>query len=220
MDAARSDRAALITNMGGGLMGLVFAAIHPDRLRALVIVDGWAMARVGSDYPIGLAPEEVRRRVEQTDVGWGKGFMLDSFAPSMRSVPGLREAWARYERFAASPGVARAMIANLLDAAMADTRRPDRVRAAAPPRSAVAAVAAVAFCSSHPPDSRPSPPPAAPTCSQRQLRRFSVPGFATGRPQVRGERRNPPLAATVGKPAGTDGTGPSSKRPSPPAARS
>lgn len=114
MDAARSDRAALITTMGGGLMGLVFAAIHPDRLRALVIVDGWARARAGSDYPMGLSREEIRRRVEQTE-GWGKGYMLDSFAPSMRGVPGLREAWARYERFAASPGVARAMIANLLE---------------------------------------------------------------------------------------------------------
>jgi class 3 adenylate cyclase len=33
----------------------------------------------------------------------------------MRAVPGLREAWARYDRFAASPGVARAMIGNLLE---------------------------------------------------------------------------------------------------------
>jgi class 3 adenylate cyclase len=41
--------------------------------------------------------------------------MLDQFAPSMRGVPGLRQAWARYERFAASPGVAHAMIANLLE---------------------------------------------------------------------------------------------------------
>ncbi len=52
---------------------------------------------------MGLSPEEIRRRVEQTETGWGKGFMLDSFAPSMRGVPGLRETWARYERFAASP---------------------------------------------------------------------------------------------------------------------
>jgi class 3 adenylate cyclase len=114
MDAARSERAALITTLGGGLMGLVFAATHPDRLRALVITDGWARVRVGRDYPIGLSPEEIRRRVEQTDM-WGKGLMLDTFAPSMRGVPGLREAWARYERFAASPGVARAMIRNLLE---------------------------------------------------------------------------------------------------------
>jgi class 3 adenylate cyclase len=115
MDAARSDRAALITTLGGGLMGLVFAATHPDRLRALVVVDGWARARAAPDYPVGLSSEDVRRRVEQTETGWGRGVMLDSFAPSMRAIPGLREAWGRYERFAASPGVARAMISNLLE---------------------------------------------------------------------------------------------------------
>jgi class 3 adenylate cyclase len=115
MDAARSDRATLITTLGGGVMGLVFAAVHPDRLRGLVIVDGWARARADADYPIGLSPEEVARRVEQSEMSWGQGMMLDAFAPSMRGIPGLREAWARYERFAASPGVAQTMIANLLE---------------------------------------------------------------------------------------------------------
>jgi class 3 adenylate cyclase len=115
MDAAGSHRAVLITTLGGGLMGLVFAAFHPERLRALVVVDGFARARAAPDYPVGLSPQEVARRNEQTETSWGRGMMLDNFAPSMRAVPGLREAWARYERFAASPGVARAMIGNLLE---------------------------------------------------------------------------------------------------------
>ncbi len=115
MDAARSDRAALITTLGGAPMGLVFAATHPERLRALVVIDGWARARAASDYPFGHSPEEFERRRTQAENGWGKGMMLDNFAPTMRSVPGLRDAWARYERFAASPGVARAMIRNLLE---------------------------------------------------------------------------------------------------------
>lgn len=115
MDAARVDRAALVTTLGGGLMGLVFAATYPDRLRALVLVDGWARARVDTDYPFGLSAEAIDRRLELTASGWGQGAMMDSFAPSMRAVSGLRAAWARYERFAASPGVARAMIGNLLD---------------------------------------------------------------------------------------------------------
>jgi class 3 adenylate cyclase len=115
MDAAGSERAALITTLGGGLMGLVFAATHPDRLRALIVVDGFARARADADYPIGLSPTKIDRKLQQTEVGWGRAMMLDSFAPSMRAVPGLRESWARYERFAASPGVAGAMIRNLLD---------------------------------------------------------------------------------------------------------
>jgi class 3 adenylate cyclase len=115
MDAARIDRAVLITTLGGALMGLVFAATHPDRLRALIVVDGWARARTDTGYAIGLSPAEIDRRLEQTEIGWGHGAMLDSFAPSMRAVPGLRESWARYERFSASPGVAAAMIRNLLN---------------------------------------------------------------------------------------------------------
>lgn len=115
MDAARSDRAVLITTLGGGLMGLVFAATHPERLRALIVVDGWARARKDSDYPVGLSNEEIDRRLDHMATGWGQGVMLDSFAPSMRAVPGLRESWARYERYAASPGVAAAMIGNLLN---------------------------------------------------------------------------------------------------------
>ena len=107
MDAARSDRAALITTLGGALMGLVFAASHPDRLRALVVVDGWARFRADADYPIGFSPAESARRLEQTEAGWGRGVMLDSFAPSMRGVPGLRESWSRYERLAASPVLPR-----------------------------------------------------------------------------------------------------------------
>jgi class 3 adenylate cyclase len=114
LDAAGSDRAALITTLGGGLMGLVFAATHPDRLRALIVVDGWARARVDADYPIGLSDAETSRR-GVAEMTWGQGLTLDAFAPSMRAVPGMRESWARYERFSASPGVSRAMIENLLN---------------------------------------------------------------------------------------------------------
>src|SRR3954454_1036988 len=87
MDAAGSERAALITTLGGAVMGLVFAAVHPDPLRALVVVDGWARAGAAADYAIGLSPQEIARRVEQSSTGWGRGMMLDAFAPSMRAVP-------------------------------------------------------------------------------------------------------------------------------------
>jgi pimeloyl-ACP methyl ester carboxylesterase len=42
MDSASCSDAALITTMAGTMMGVVFAASHPDRVRSLVIVDGFA----------------------------------------------------------------------------------------------------------------------------------------------------------------------------------
>jgi class 3 adenylate cyclase len=95
------------------MTGLVFAASHPDRVRALVIVNGLARLSLAPDYPEGQPIDQFQRLAEQTETGWGRGMALDIFAPSMRSVPGLREAWSRYERAAASPGTAAAMLRNM-----------------------------------------------------------------------------------------------------------
>jgi class 3 adenylate cyclase len=110
MTAASSDRAALIANIGGAITSLVFAASHPDRLSALVIVDGFARIRSAPDYPVGMSDEEVARELDLIEPNWGRGLMLDIFAPSMRGVPGLRDTWARFERMATSPGSARAIV--------------------------------------------------------------------------------------------------------------
>jgi class 3 adenylate cyclase len=113
LDAAGAGRAVLIATLAGTVMGLLFAATHPDRVQALVIVDGFARALAAPDYPAGQADEEFERRIDQVRSSWGRGLMLHAFAPGMRREPGLRDAWARYERFAASPGSAIAMVRNL-----------------------------------------------------------------------------------------------------------
>jgi len=110
MEAARSDRAALIANIGGAITGLVFAAAYPQRLSSLVVVDGFARVQAAPDYPEGMPAEAVQRALALVEPNWGRGLMLDIFAPSMRGVPGLREAWARFERLATSPGSARAFV--------------------------------------------------------------------------------------------------------------
>ena len=115
MGAASSDRAALIANIGGAITSLVFAASHPNRLSSLVIVDGFARVRSAPDYRIGTSAEEAARQLEQIEPNWGRGLMLDLFAPTMRGVSGLRETWARFERMATSPGSARAIVGWIFD---------------------------------------------------------------------------------------------------------
>jgi class 3 adenylate cyclase len=57
-----------------------------------------------------MSDEQVERQLAQVEPNWGRGLMLDIFAPSMRGVPGMRETWARFERLATSPGSARAYV--------------------------------------------------------------------------------------------------------------
>jgi class 3 adenylate cyclase len=102
MDAVASDRAAMVAGMAGGLLANVFAATHPDRTSAAVLIDSFA-----SPWRAGLGEPT---RLERVQGRWGTGVMLDMFAPSVADDLALRQRWARYERFAVSPGAALAMV--------------------------------------------------------------------------------------------------------------
>jgi len=110
VDAAGSQRAALVTNLGGALMAIVCAATFPDRVSSLVIVDGMARFLRAPDYPIGVPPEAIAGMLEGVENGFGRGVMMDLFARSHAGDARLREQWARYERMSASPGSAKAMV--------------------------------------------------------------------------------------------------------------
>jgi class 3 adenylate cyclase len=110
LDEVGSERAALITNIGGGLMALAFAAAHPERISHLVLVDCFARFLAAPDYPIGAPSETLEQALAEADAGSGRGIMIDLFAPSHAGDTRLRGAWARYERQAASPGSTVAIV--------------------------------------------------------------------------------------------------------------
>jgi class 3 adenylate cyclase len=120
MDAAGSQRAALVTNLGGALMAVVCAATLPDRVSSLVIVDGFARFLHAGDYPIGVPPEAIAGMLDGVEGGFGRGVMLDLFARSRSGDPQLREQWARYERLSASPGSAKAMVRLIFESDVRD----------------------------------------------------------------------------------------------------
>jgi class 3 adenylate cyclase len=110
LDAVGSEKAAVITNLGGGIMATTYAAAHPERVASLILVDCFARFTAAPDYPFGAPEEEVERTLEEADLEMGRGLMLDLFAPSVAGDERLRRAWARYERLAVSPGMTIATV--------------------------------------------------------------------------------------------------------------
>jgi class 3 adenylate cyclase len=110
LDAAGSERAVVIANLGGGLLGATYAAAHPERVASLVLVDCFARFLAADDYPFGGSVEGVNQATEEVETGAGHGLMIDLFAPSFVHDEPVRRAWARYERQAASPGMMKAVV--------------------------------------------------------------------------------------------------------------
>ena len=110
MDAAGSERAALVGVSEGGPVILLFAATHPDRTAAMVIIGTYARIAWAPDYPYGTKPDEFRAMLERMEQGWGKGVLLSAFAQSLANNASAREWWARFQRQASSPGAAVAVL--------------------------------------------------------------------------------------------------------------
>jgi len=104
MDAAGSERAALIGMSEGSTMSMLFAATYPERVSALVLWGGMARSTWAEDYPWALERAAAEESQEEL-VGpmWGQGATIDIFAPSLADNPQAREFQARFERQAASP---------------------------------------------------------------------------------------------------------------------
>jgi class 3 adenylate cyclase len=112
LDGAGSDRAVVVGNRGGGSLAAFYAAVHPDRVLALVLYNSWARTAWAPDYPVGSSKEELERWRAEIDADWGTDEMakrfLENVAPSHANDPG----WVRWEakalRQGASPAAALA----------------------------------------------------------------------------------------------------------------
>ena len=63
MDSAGVDQAAILGCAMNGLLALLLAASHPERVRALVLVNAYARVVKDHDYPIGYPAEVVEQFV-------------------------------------------------------------------------------------------------------------------------------------------------------------
>ncbi|HVG29356.1 MAG TPA: alpha/beta fold hydrolase [Pyrinomonadaceae bacterium] len=109
MEAAGSERAALVGVSEGGPMSALFAATYPERTAALVMIGTYAKRLWAPDYPWAPTPAQREHFIEEMRQHWGGPVGLEERAPSKAGDPLFREWWATYLRMGASPGAAIAL---------------------------------------------------------------------------------------------------------------
>ena len=110
MDAVKSTRATLFGYSEGGPMCALFAATHPERTTALIMVGSFARRIRAADYPWGPTHEEWERITEEYTREWGGPVGFDLRAPSAAHDPSAREWGARNLRLGASPAANRVLM--------------------------------------------------------------------------------------------------------------
>ena len=106
MDAAGSERAALLGMSEGVPMSILFAATYPDRVQALVCHGGMARSTYADDYPWANRPEDLLEAgFELILPHWGDGSLIEIAVPSQAHDPEARAFWGKMQRATASPGM-------------------------------------------------------------------------------------------------------------------
>ena len=104
MDEVGIDHAAMLTLSVE--TGLLFAATHPERTTALVLVNAFPRLRQADDYPQGVADEAVDARLAAVARAWGTGDELSGLAPSVAHDDRFLAWFTRCERLGWSPSEA------------------------------------------------------------------------------------------------------------------
>ena len=115
LDAVGSERAVVLASAEISSVGLLIAAMHPERIESLVVVNAYARATVDVDYRIGMSAQEATALIEgwTNTEGSADGDEPDPvfvIAPSAGHDPHFRAWWETTGRRGASPATARALL--------------------------------------------------------------------------------------------------------------
>lgn len=117
LDAAGSERAALLGLSEGGPMSVLFAATYPERTLSLILYASFATLPPPS-WPESAGRAYEARLAEMTalvDEHWGEGRAMEYLAPSLGESSSKREQFAMFERAGASPRMVRALVQGVRD---------------------------------------------------------------------------------------------------------
>ena len=111
LDAAGSESAAIFAEGEAGPTAILFAAAHPERVRALVLANTTARYRAAEDYPIGLSPGAIETRVAGLEAAWGTPELIRNAFPGLAGDDLVVRSLAKLCRAAGTPRMAAASIA-------------------------------------------------------------------------------------------------------------
>ena len=114
MDAAGMDRAVIVGAQDGGHVAQLFAATHPERTTALVLMNGVARVPTEPGHS-GPTQGQEQQLVAAIDEWWGSTVYFRRTAPSLAEDRELLKRLARQVRHQASPGTAQAVLSLLIE---------------------------------------------------------------------------------------------------------
>jgi pimeloyl-ACP methyl ester carboxylesterase len=109
MDAAGSERAVLVGVSEGGPLCSLFAATHPEKTEALIMIGSYARRLRDEGYPWGPTRDERDAFCNRLLDEWGGPVGIEERAPSRAHDLVFRNWWASYLRMGSSPGAAVAL---------------------------------------------------------------------------------------------------------------
>lgn len=105
LDAAGSERAAIIGISESSTMAMLFAASHPERTSSLIVVNGYPHGRREPDYPHGAPPDIVEAGTRFIRQWAGRPEWLAYFAPSELGDERFARWMAKFIRLSNAPSV-------------------------------------------------------------------------------------------------------------------
>jgi class 3 adenylate cyclase len=115
LDAAGSERTVVFAENDGGPIGLLFTAMQPERVSALILANTSARRLRADDYPMGIAPHAVDDLVEATRAAWGTPDAVAMAWPSRANDPEFGQWVAKVMRAFATPKNAAAQIRYIIE---------------------------------------------------------------------------------------------------------
>src|SRR6202163_2483242 len=117
LDAAGSEHAVVMAAADAGALAVLYAAMHPERVSALILLNSSARYTWSEDYPAGVSPQALETLVEMVAANWGTSQLVAAVNPAMAENEEFLSSVARLTRASATPRTAatqyRYILANL-----------------------------------------------------------------------------------------------------------